>query len=66
MATARAVIAKPLADGATQEIVTLTFVFTDLVGAAGTPGLAAALIATSDESASFPRTTKTSLLLCYN
>jgi hypothetical protein len=42
IATTRAVIPKPLADGVTQEIVTLTFVLTDLIGAAWTLGLAAA------------------------
>ena len=35
-------------------MVTLTFVFTAVVGAAGTLGMAAALMATSDESVPKP------------
>jgi hypothetical protein len=49
-----AVIAEPPLEGATQLIVTLTFVFTAVVGAAGTLGIAAALMATSDESVPKP------------
>jgi hypothetical protein len=49
-----AVIAEPPLEGATQLMVTLTFVFTDVVGAAGTLGMAAALMATSDESVPKP------------
>jgi hypothetical protein len=49
-----AVIAEPPLEGATQLIVTLTFVFTAVVGAAGTLGMAAALMATSDESVPKP------------
>jgi len=48
------VIAEPPFDGAVQLIVTLTFVFTAVVGAAGTLGIAAALIDTSDESVPKP------------
>jgi hypothetical protein len=48
------VIAEPPLDGADHVIVTETFVFTDVVGAAGTLGLAAALTLNSDESAPKP------------
>ena len=48
------VIGEPPLDGATQLIVTLTFVFAAVDGAAGTLGIAAALIVTSDESAPKP------------
>jgi len=48
------VIGDPPFDGAVQLIVTLTFVLVDVAGAAGTPGFAAALITTSDESAPKP------------
>jgi len=41
---------EPPSLGAAQVIVTLTFVFTTVDGAAGTVGIDAALIATSDES----------------
>ena len=51
-----AVIAEPPVEGATQLIVTLMFVLTDVDGAAGTLGLAAALTLNSDESS--PRPTK--------
>jgi hypothetical protein len=54
IATVYAVIAEPPLEGATQLIVTLTFVFTAVVGAAGTLGMAAALMATSDESVPKP------------
>ena len=47
-------ITEPPFDGATQLIVTLTLVFTAVVGAAGTLGMAAALIDTSFESAPRP------------
>lgn len=47
-------IGEPPLDGAAQLIVTLTFVFAAVVGAAGTLGIAAALIATSVESAPKP------------
>jgi len=48
------VIAEPPFDGATQLMVTLVFEFTVVVGAAGTLGIAAALIDTSDESGPSP------------
>jgi hypothetical protein len=48
------VIAEPPLEGATQLMVTLTFVLTAVVGAAGTLGMAAALMATSDESVPKP------------
>jgi len=54
IATVYVVIAEPPLEGATQLIVTLTFVFTAVVGAAGTLGMAAALMATSDESVPKP------------
>ena len=44
-----AVIAEPPLEGATQLILTLNFVLTAFVGAAGTLGLAAALTLNSDE-----------------
>ena len=44
-----AVILEPTLEGSTQLMVTLKFVLTAVVGAAGTPGMAAALIDTSDE-----------------
>ena len=50
------VIVEPPLDGAVQLIVTLTFLFTIVVGAAGTLGIVAALIDTSDES--WPKPTK--------
>ena len=56
IATVYAVIAEPPLEGATQLIVTLTFVFTAVVGAAGTLGFAAALTLNSDESS--PRPTR--------
>jgi len=46
IATVYAVIAEPPLNGATQLIVTLTFVFVDVVGAAGTLGMPAALMET--------------------
>jgi hypothetical protein len=51
IATVYAVIGEPPSRGATQVIVTLVFKFTEVVGAAGTLGFAAALTATSEESA---------------
>ena len=48
------VIAEPPLEGATQLMVTLTFVFAAVVGAAGMLGMAAALMATSDESVPKP------------
>ena len=48
------VIADPPLEGAVQLIVTLTLVLVDVVGAAGTAGIAAALIVNSDESALKP------------
>ena len=47
-----AVIAEPPLEGATQLILTLKFVLTAVVAAAGTSGLAAALTLNSDESSS--------------
>ena len=54
IATMYAVITEPPLEGATQLIVTLTFVLAAVVGAAGTLGMAAALMATSDESVPKP------------
>jgi len=48
------VIGEPPLKGATQLIVTLTFEFIAVVGAAGTLGIDAALIDTSDESGPKP------------
>ena len=48
------VISEPPVDGATQLIVTLTFVLTVVVGAAGASGTPAALISTTDESGPEP------------
>ena len=57
IATVYPVIAEPpLVDGADQMIVTLVFELTDVIGAAGTLGLAAALTFTSEESV--PKPTK--------
>jgi len=50
------VIAEPPLNGAAQVTITLTLEFTAVVGAAGTLGIAAALIETSDESS--PRPTR--------
>lgn len=54
--TAYELIADPPLNGAVQLMVTLTFEFTEVVGAVGTKGTDAALIETSDESA--PRPTR--------
>ena len=54
IATVYPVIAEPPLNGASQVIVTLTFVFTVVVGTAGTLGIAAALTFNSDESAPKP------------
>ena len=56
IATMYAVIAEPPLEGATQLIVTLMFVLTEVVGADGTLGLDAALTLNSDESS--PRPTR--------
>ncbi len=56
IATVYAVIAEPPLKGATQLIVTLTFVLTAVVGADGTFGFDAALTINSDESS--PRPTR--------
>ena len=54
IATVYAVIADPPLYGADQVIVTLTFVFTNVDGAAGEVGFAAALTLNSDESSPEP------------
>jgi hypothetical protein len=59
------VIAEPPFDGADQVIVTLTFVFTAVDGAAGTLGLAAALTLSSDESAPKPTIVRAVTLNVY-
>lgn len=54
IATLYELIAEPPLNGATQLIVTLTLEFTAVVGACGTLGMAAALMATEDESGPRP------------
>jgi hypothetical protein len=54
IATVYTVIGEPPSAGTTQAMVTLVFEFSEVVGAAGTLGFAAAITFTSDESAPYP------------
>ena len=65
MATVYAVIVEPPLNGASQLMVTLTFELTVVVGAAGTLGMAAALMATSVESAPRPTRVRAVTLKVY-
>ncbi len=58
-------IAEPLFVGAVQEIVTLVFETTEVDGATGTVGFAAALTLNSDESAPRPTTLRAVILNVY-